>query len=312
MWQKATEVLSRRRLSLDDSIVEIRVDWSPVVRRLRLEYRADNEYRLASSQEEREDALELYKIEPIRLNFNVDILFDKRPSSHIHFYAHFIEYYLYDLFLIMNISYPGSCNFRNVVVNPENQFSSNINLDNYRFDFSWSNSKQIWPKINNIDIDIVIDWMNKVRGTLRMISKSRSEKALFAVLHICRMEPSPSSIIWIFYALESLFDTKTGENFRALVGRISLLLSPDQEQTKSMKKKLRELYDLRSSFVHGGLEVIHPMHNELFDKRVDELFGRLIDTTDFGFQIIIASIQSIISRKWIEPDFGETLSGLPL
>lgn len=32
-----------------------------------------------------------------------------------------------------------------------------------------------------------------------------------------------------------------------------------------------------SSFVHGGRDVVHPMHNEAIDKRVDQSFRELAD-----------------------------------
>jgi hypothetical protein len=128
---------------------------------------------------------------------------------------------------------------------------------------------------------------------------------------MAKADISPMSIIWIFYALEALFDTKVGENFRALLSRAQILLNLETEELGIFRKKLRALYDLRSALVHGGMDVIHPMHNESLDDSVDESIVTLMNVTDFGFQIVLASIQQVIKNGWREPNFTEVLADSP-
>src|SRR5262249_61251094 len=78
---------------------------------------------------------------------------------------------------------------------------------------------------------------------------------LFALLHISKIETSPMTVIWLFYAFESLLQTRVGENFSSIVRRLCLLLEATKQQSELLKKNMRALYDIRSAIVHGGFEV---------------------------------------------------------
>jgi hypothetical protein len=120
------------------------------------------------------------------------------------------------------------------------------------------------------------------------------------------------SVIWLFYAFESLFQTRAGENLSAIVRRICLLLEADKQQSELLRKEFRSLYDIRSTIVHGGFEIIHPLHNEILDKRVNDSFFALLTAVDFGHAVLMACIQSIIERNWRVVIFDEKLSGDPI
>ena len=142
---------------------------------------------------------------------------------------------------------------------------------------------------------LVRDWVRAHRSKLTQVATQRIEKALFALYHMCKEDSSPGAIIWAFYGLETLFETKTGESLGILTERATLLLELGQKHLRSLKKGLRGLYDTRSAFVHGGLEVYHPMGNEALEKKVDEVRWRLMEETEFGFSLLLARIQKVIA-----------------
>ena len=133
------------------------------------------------------------------------------------------------------------------------------------------------------------------------------ERVLFSLMHIAAEELSPNTVIWLFYALESLFTTRVGENRKGLEERINLLLQPSDKEWEKIRKKLIELYDYRSSMVHGGLEIIHVMHNENTDKAVEDAYLRLNQLADFGFRLLLASIQETIKNGWQVLKFKQVL-----
>src|SRR5262249_21389384 len=143
---------------------------------------------------------------------------DNNETHHHNILEHFIEVILYDLFIIMNISTPSSFDLYSAKIDSNNSITNQrIELSNARFEMSLLDSMEHgWPHINNIDIFDVRDWYLSSRRLLSMTPKGRMEKVLFALLHISRTHTSEMTVIFIFYALESLFDTKTGENFRTL------------------------------------------------------------------------------------------------
>ena len=183
---------------------------------------------------------------------------------------------------------------------------------NYYFEAAFLYSKDhSWPVIENLPLRTVHSWLSSVRAELSMVPSTRMESVIFALLHISQAGASPTAVTWLFYALETFYDTKTGENFRSMVERIRIFLSPDDKQLQNLRKKLRLLYDIRSAFIHGGLRVIHPLNNEILDKSIEEEYSRLSDAIDFGFCLILSSIQEIIKRGWIEPEFREIVVGKP-
>lgn len=67
-----------------------------------------------------------------------------------------------------------------------------------------------------------------------------------------------------------------------------------------------------SSFVHGGRDVVHPMHNEAIDKRVDQSFRELADSAEFGFAVLLVCLQQTIERGCAELNFREIVDGSSL
>ena len=86
-----------------------------------------------------------------------------------------------------------------------------------------------------------------------------------------------------------------------------MVLSPDDKQKAYLKKEFNKLYDIRSGFAHGGREVAHPMNNEVLDKRTEGEYRELTKASEFGFAVLLASIQSLVERGLMEFTFKETL-----
>jgi Apea-like HEPN len=137
-------------------------------------------------------------------------------------------------------------------------------------------------------------------------------KVLFALMHICKADTSLDTIIWLFYALETFYDTQPGENRRALTNRIGMVLLPNDKERSYLKDSLRKLYDIRSGFVHGGREIAHPMNNSVLDNRVEGKFTELMDASEFDFASLLTSVQSAIEGGYRELSFNETMTGMPL
>ena len=123
------------------------------------------------------------------------------------------------------------------------------------------------------------------------------------------MDGDTLAVVWIFYALESLLQTKVGENFSSIVRRLALLLGLAEQEISALRKQLRVLYDLRSKIVHGGFEVMHPMQNEVLDKRVQQRCGDLLDAGNYGHAILVSSIQKMVEKGWFQPRFDEVIFG---
>jgi Apea-like HEPN len=210
----------------------------------------------------------------------------------------FVESYLYDLFTALNLSLPRAADFFNVTIETErSRQRKRLDLSAFYFETAFRSRHQ-WPTIQYIDPQTVSVWFNRVRTGFGQVPESPIECAIFAMLHVCRSSGRPEDIVWLFYAFESLFQTRVGENYSAILDRVCLLLSPDSEQEKVLRKKFRAMYDFRSAFVHGGLPIIHPIHHDGIDKRAEEFYGKTIELSQYGTKLLLGCFQRYVRENW--------------
>ena len=141
-----------------------------------------------------------------------------------------VEILLYEIFLVMNISAPGSCDLSrsNITSSPpefglrSRLYQKDINLHNWPFESSiYEIEKFPWLRLKSIDVLSVSKWIRHHSHHGKMIPETSAARCLFALFYLSKTDVEPTSIIWIFYALESIFQCKVGDNFviAHLVGR---------------------------------------------------------------------------------------------
>ena len=300
-WKSAVTCLRERRVVVAGDSYTVSIDWTGALRR-----------------HERLHAARRYLYKGGDKAFPDRILkarFPRRPSQNSITVAtsqskgslSVVESVIHDVFLIMNIASPSCCDFhRASLLGDQNE--PDISLSNVYFD----SALQVflthgWPYVLFLDLDKVLAWFDSVRQGASQVPKNPMEKVLFALLHIAKIDTSPLVIIWLFYAFESLLQTRVGENFSSIVRRLCLLLDTDVAQSALVRKKMRELYEIRSAIVHGGFEVTHPMHNEQLDKRANDSFMRILDVTDYGYSFLLGAVQKTIVKGWKYPQFEEVI-----
>jgi hypothetical protein len=220
----------------------------------------------------------------------------------------FLEKYIYDVFFILNMSIPGSCEFLNLKFKDE---SERFYLSAFNFELGYEdflNNKKIC--ISELPIKSVYNWYKELSLNVKQKSDLPIEKAIFSLLHICKSDMDVTSIIWIFHALEAIYGTRVGEGFTNLIDRMAMLLHWNDKEKKQAKSHLRELYDFRSAFVHGGFKVHHPMRNEVIDTRLNDDYFRIYDLAQIGFNLVVLSIQTLIKNGWFGIDVKETIYGI--
>lgn len=246
---------------------------------------------------------------PHELTVPVEVLIcgENSHSMHAWYPRVFVDNYLYDIFTILNVSLPGSADFMNLSVLNENQHSlpEPTQLSPYYLHRAYSDGE--WPILSPVSTSAIAEWYSNVRNSISQIPRNSLERAIFAMWHICRSHGRPEDVVLIFHALEALLQTKVGENFAALVDRLTLILEPDEKQASVMKQKLRAMYNHRSSFVHGGLPIIHPMHHELLDGMVDEVYSSTIELSIYGIKLLIACFQKYARNGWTIVNFKTSM-----
>jgi len=309
-WKAATSYLSERIYCLEKKI-RVAADWTPALKRYEYYYKVmqevTSEVKLGIINQ---DTLKKFPDKPITIGIDATAEigdFDYLYST--------IASFLHDMFVIMNLSDPGCCDFyrARLIVVPTGRFHyqpSEISLSSHNFECAVldGNAGKL-PFTKVIPVEKTAGWYFSIRNDISQIAKKRMEKVLFALMHLAKGDLTLGVIIWLFYALEQLFATKVGENRAGLENRLRLLLSPHEKESSVLKKKLRELYDYRSSIVHGGLEIIHVMEHDVLGDAVDNSVKKLMELSEFGFSLLLVSLQELIFNGWHALSFREVLQG---
>lgn len=310
VWKSALTLLGEREIRLPDFLLRIKADWTPILRQHEQHYEVMKRIKKGyKGEKEFASIVKGFPNRAAKVKFKTEIAETKKARSDLrHPIDYTIESYIHDCFLMLNLCAPGSCDFGRGTLS-QTRLPEEIILSNVHFEIALLGSfRTHWPEIRTLALAQTVDWFYSVRGGIGQVPKNPMEKVLFALLHIAKIDTNPMMVIWLFYAFESLFQTRVGENFSSLVRRIILLLELDADQSKILRQHLRSLYDMRSAIIHGGFEIAHPMHNEMLHRRVDESYQRMSAATDYGLTVLVASVQNVISRRWKYPHFTEGIS----
>ncbi|MCP4616272.1 MAG: hypothetical protein GY844_07525, partial [Bradyrhizobium sp.] len=220
VWKSAVDLLGRRTLRLPNGVINVVADWRPILRKHERHYATMKRFYAELSNDEAE-FLSISKGFPTRkakIPISVEVnggnrLGKQHPN---HLTAAAASSYLHDVFLILNLCAPGCCDFyRGTLVTTDAK--TDVSLSNIDFEFALLGSfEKNWPSIKRLPLDRTVRWFDAVRPNAHQIPQNAMEKVLFALLHLATLDVDPMRVIWLFYALESLLETKAGENFSAL------------------------------------------------------------------------------------------------
>lgn len=319
IWANAINLLSKRQYSHQGCQAVVTADWSPVYHHI-----SDHAERNVEFHEllaNKGDLTAWFKNNESNFSKDLTVIctveFDGRNKliEHPWYPEFFAERYIYDFFTVMNFSVPGSCDFLNIRVLSDRPLGqeNRKELSSFNFEDGLSSSFMgATPKLDILQLKIVYEWYNKLNIGVKQKAETPIEKALFSLLHICKLDGEVTSVIWIFHALESLYSTRVGEGFTNLFNRISMLLELNKKEQSILKKNLRKLYDFRSSIVHGGYEVHHPERSEAIDSRINDDMSSFYKLNQYEFNIVVCSIQQLIKNNWHGIKLDESMSGVML
>lgn len=306
-WKHALPSLRERSFEHGTVNVKVTLDWAPYLRRLLRQHNLLAPVRSG----EKSDPNRFAKLDrPLKLKAVCSIKGKNKLTQYSWYPEFFVKYYLYETFLCANLACPGSADFLGFSIKEEErEVKDKIGLSAYYFD-EWlvASIRGHAPKAITIEPAEVAAWIKAVNPTVTQRAESGTQRALFALYHMCHSDGHIDFVVWLFTALESLLSTKVGENFSGMVRRASMVLGLDQANQKRLSSRLRKLYDLRSSFVHGGYAVAHPLHYETIDPRLDKDYGEVLELSIFGFGVLAAILQAMITGKRLSLAFEERIA----
>ncbi len=249
IWKSAATHLRERRLAHGTTDCVVTIDLAPILRCHQRSYSAMR-YLVNNKKLSADERFKRAKFpsRPARNKVSVTTTGSNRIDL-----SGIVQSTIHDIFLIMNITAPGCCDFDKASL-VGGRFEPDISLSNFNFESEalLVHLDNGWPRLHILKLQSVISWFDAVRQGVSQIPQNPMERVLFALLHMSKTNLSPMTVIWLFYAFESSLQTRVGENFSSIVRRLCLLLEADKQQSELLKRKMRALYDIRSAIVHGG------------------------------------------------------------
>lgn len=252
---------------------------------------------------------------PLRISFEVHASSSAATEEAQQNFARYVlELYLHEFFLAMNLAAPTCCDFYGSrILETQNTHSIELELNAAYFDPPEESSSSKLPPITTLPLDQVIQWIQAINMGTRQIAKTRTERAIFALLHLCKKPKfDPDGLIWISHALEALYDTPGQGIIQSLKQRATSVLGIPLPYQRQFRKQLSNFYELRSRYVHGSMEIAHPLENEQLDPDASSYRTNLTRAIDFGARVLISTLQAHVLNKWREIVFEEHFRGKPL
>jgi hypothetical protein len=304
-WSSACSLLSAANYEALEQAIEIRVSWNKA--RECFESSTARGFALFEwLSSDREDLI-----------IEGEVTIPKQPGKSLESLSNQAVYhlalFLYDVFAAMNLSSPGCCEFQGSIhIEHSDLWENHVVLYASMLESAWLSSlESTWPTIQYIPLGKVVSWLRSLEIGTRQIANSRVERGIFSLLHVCRLSHfNPETLIWLAHALEALYDTPPALVAKHLQQRIIQVLDVPAERQKWVKKQLRQFYELRSSFVHGNLDVVHPLENERLDPQVVQYTKKLMGPINFGIMVVLATLQKHIVENWREVTFTEVCQGV--
>ncbi|AHJ77517.1 hypothetical protein BBB57_21140 [Kosakonia sacchari] len=301
-WENNLKLIKSKCYSHDGCSVNVSANWDILIERLKESYRKTKDAYSKTPID-----YSSFVERKVQIPVSVEIKEENKHSHYISYARFFVDYYLYELFVLMNLARPGVCDFFNLSINDDRMM-----LSSYNFQNAWLNSfNGHFPRLKELPLSDVISWYEEINIGYKQKASLPIEKALFSLIHFCHSDDNINGIMWIFHALEAIFSTKFGEGFSNLIERISFLLTLNEKERSLLRKNFRLLYDLRSSLIHGGYEIYHPMRYDLMDDSLNDQFSEIYKNLQFGVSVIISCLQVLISNNWYGINIEEKINGKP-
>jgi hypothetical protein len=204
--------------------------------------------------------------------------------------------------LASNISNPGvlSCEATGVSIGDFSLVCSGSQRSGLRY-YLPEARKFGWPKEIKVSFCEAEKWVDRIVNQNSEVAKTPVARALAAFSHIALEGRADNnlSIMWAMMGLEALYCDGNEGLKKQLFEKASVIFGP----IKDYKRKIRGLYDFRSAFVHGSLDMPYSFTSGLAFDSVDEFFENLGVSRSISYMLLLASIQYLVSTERTVLDF---------
>jgi hypothetical protein len=199
---------------------------------------------------------------------------------------------------------PGSFEIEAAIPSKDGAF---LNCDLY--DTTEVSAELGWPTIRKLNAELVYKWITALPGWKEGYGKGQAGRALAALAQlVAEQRGGPVTLVWALVGLESLYGSRSGPLAEQILEKSESFLGP----RLANKKVFAQMYNFRSRFVHGDLDLPFPYRETADDSPFDsyDSYAYPMDYNEIvATAMLLASLQELIVRGWTSFGFVKTIVG---
>ena len=205
---------------------------------------------------------------------------------------------LFNFIVFTQLAIPGSLNVDKGIFLKDSKFHSEFKSLNSNLSSLGYEEKPIWPEPLKLSIIKVWDYITKKTKILDSFSSSKIENGLNAFTYLFNDSNNfMQNLLWAMSGIQALYaDSEVGIAYQ--IDRKSRLFIGDCNNKKIIKK----LYDFRSKFLHGSMNI--PINDGWLENDDEDKFDDEFYRMDLlASKILTVTLQKIINMGLIDFDF---------
>ena len=218
-----------------------------------------------------------------------------------------------NIYAVCNLAAPGSFGAGRVELSdgttPEFGFRGELFEDSLL-----ESQRHGWPRLGAHDPKYLWLWLRALGLGLQERSAPSTLSALFCLLHAAQAPfATPTAMLWTSQALETLYLARRGAIEKSLVQRGSRFLKIPGPRHSDFAKRMRRFYSLRSAFIHGNEQIVHPVFTDSgWGEEVYDQYEVASRDAAFAAGTIVATLRELATRNLSGLRFSEAVTGVPL
>jgi len=207
---------------------------------------------------------------------------------------------IFELITLSQLARPGSLKLREglIFVDKKNYSDPIQVIVNLRPCLEYQREK-IYPQIEFMKLTSLHSWLRENCNLFTEKANNALEKGLNNFSYLVSSENEISRFIYQMRFIEAIYTEGISNISNQLDTKIQLFLGP----LKSFKKQIKNMYAVRSRFVHGDMNIA-PSHKAFEDhESVNKINDTIYDAQMFSMLLVISTLQKMILEKRIDLDF---------
>jgi hypothetical protein len=213
-----------------------------------------------------------------------------------------------ELLLGVNIARPGSLHCAATYQFIDGEFFANGRACTSGLNLIVSDAlKRGWPQFEQIEVQTVMNWLEKVPGLRDRHAENRLSRALAAASNLFKDgwgDSNELELVWALLGLEALYARGNQGLQEQLSSKTEAYLGPRATQ----KKDFANMYNFRSRFLHGDIDFPYAYSEANATPQAEKYLDDRIESETVAAGLLYATLQRMCIEGRLSLDFHYAVS----